>query len=512
MDSIKMMAIRQFGHISVRNYERIRYSFRNKVRLLSLQVLGTRIAKLSGVTPELYDCCVNTCHAFTLDFAHEEVCSECGERRFDEKGSPRQHYQYIPTISRFQAMFNNPDLIQKLAYRHNYPQDPGDLSNYFDSESYKDLCQWNIVIEGEDTGVCFFSGTYDIATSLLTDGVSVFKEFGSKNATCWPIMLQILNLPPSERAQLCNVLLLAIIPGPSQPKDFNSFLAPFVDECIKFARGVETYNVLTRRHFLLRHHPVMVCGDMQAIKHVEEMKGPNAMVPCHGCLGVGVYHQCKKTYYIPLTEPLDDDDPADKTSSYDPLALPLRTEENLKAQLQEMELVKDFPVEYGKLAKKYGISGPSVLDRIPSIQRPTSYPHEFLHLFLLNHGPNLVHLWAVSYPGIDNSGSQDYTLSKADWVAIGKETEAATNSLPAKFIRPIPNIQTSWSKFCGETWSFWLIYIGPIVLRGRLPQKFYDHYLELVHILKCLLMLENTTEWIRELRSEIVGYVERFEE
>ena len=494
MDSIKLMAIRQFGHISVRNYERIRYSFRDKVFLLTLQRLGTRIAKLSGVTPDMYDCCINTCHAFTLEYAEEVVCSGCGERRFDEKGSPRQRYQFIPTISRFQAMFNNPDLIQKLAYRHNYPQEPGDMSDYFDSQSYKDLCDRNIVIDGKDTGVRFFSGTYDIATSLLTDGVSVFKKFGSKDATCWPIMLQILNLSPAERVQMRNVLPIAIIPGPNQPKDFNSFLAPFVDECIRFARGVKTYNVLTRRDFVLRHHPVMVCGDMQAIKHVEELKGPNAVVPCRGCLGIGVYHRGKKTYYIPLAKPLHDDIPADNTSSYDPLALPLWTEENLKTQLQEMELVKDFPGEYDELAKKYGISGSSVLDRIPLIQRPTSYPHEFLHLFLLNHGPNLVRLWAGSYAGIDDSGCEDYMLSKADWVAIGRETEATTKSLLAKFVRPIPNIQTSWSKFCGETWSFWLIYIGPIVLRGRLPQKYYDHYLELVQILRCLLMLVNTVD------------------
>ncbi|KAF8595543.1 hypothetical protein BDV93DRAFT_456630, partial [Ceratobasidium sp. AG-I] len=121
-------------------------------------------------------------------------------------------------------------------------------------------------------------------------------------------------------------------------------------------------------------------------------------------------------------------------------------------------------------------------------------------------------LWAGTFAGIDDSGSEDYLLSNADWAAIGKETEAATYALPAKFVRLIPNIQTNWSKFCGDTWSFWLIYIGPVVLRGRLPQKYYDHYLELVSILKCLLMLENTTERIGQLRVDIAGYVKCFEQ
>ncbi|CAE6429791.1 unnamed protein product [Rhizoctonia solani] len=64
--------------------------------------------------------------------------------------------------------------------------------------------------------------------------------------------------------------------------------------------------------------------------------------------------------------------------------------------------------------------------------------------------------------------------------------------------------------YTAESWSFWLVYIGPVVLRGRLPQKYYDHYLELVCILKCLLNLENTTRRIEELREEIIEYVETF--
>ncbi|KAG8692847.1 hypothetical protein FRC08_009492 [Ceratobasidium sp. 394] len=165
-----------------------------------------------------------------------------------------------------------------------------------------------------------------------------------------------------------------------------------------------------------------------------------------------------------------------------------------------------------ELAKQYGISGPSILDLIPSIQRPMSYPHEFLHLFLLNHGPNLVSLWSGSYSRISDSGCENYLISRADWIAIGRETEASTNLLPSVFIRPLPNIQSSTHLYCGESWSFWLIYIGPIVLRGRLGQKYYDHYLELISILKCLLLFYNSTRRIEQLREEIAGYVERFEE
>ncbi|KAG8732066.1 hypothetical protein FRC10_001260, partial [Ceratobasidium sp. 414] len=508
LDSIKMMAIRQFGHISIRNYERIRYSFRNKVFLLTLQRLGTRIAALSGVKPDNYDCCVNVCHAFTGQFAEETTCSTCDQPRYDELNRPRQTYQYIPTIARFQAMFNNPSFVQALEYRHTYPQHEGRMDDFFDSELYKKLCQQNIIIDGKDTGVTFFSGKYDIATTILTDGVQIFHQ---ETATCWPVMLQILNLPPHDRSQLRNIIPLCVIPGPNQPKDFNSFLEPFVEESIRFSRGIKTFNVVTRRDFLLRHHPVLVAGDMQAIKHLEEMKGVNAKVPCRGCESVGIYSAERRTYYIPLAAPLSSDRPAASTSSYDPLALPLRTEARMATQLDKMDRAATSR-EYEELAKRYGISGHSILDRIPSIKRPTSYPYEFLHLFLLNHVPDLLTLWIGGNPGIPDAGCENYLISREDWAAIGKETEAATNLLPTAFIRPLPNIQTRQRVFCGESWSFWTLYVGPIVLRGRLPKKYYDHFLGLVSIIKCLLEFENSTERIERLREEIAEYVERYEE
>ncbi|KAG8738793.1 hypothetical protein FRC12_016562, partial [Ceratobasidium sp. 428] len=99
-------------------------------------------------------------------------------------------------------------------------------------------------------------------------------------------------------------------------------------------------------------------------------------------------------------------------------------------------------------------------------------------------------LWTNTHDGVKNAGSGNYLISRADWAAIGRETEAATSLLPAEFIRPLLNIQTNQRLYNGESWSFWLIYIGPI----------------------CLLELNNTTDRIKQLRVDIAGYVERFEE
>jgi hypothetical protein len=418
INSIKMMAIRLFGHISQRNYEHIRFSFKENIRLLTLQRLHTRIANLSGVKPVSVPCCIRICHAFTRDHSEEEVCSRCGEPRYDYKGRPRQTFEYLPFLPRLQAYFNNPEIFQKLLYRRDYVQKPGALNDIFDSSLYKLLCAQRLIVNGKDTGKNFFSGDYDIATSLLTDGVQIFKQASQDNSSCWPLMLQNLNLPPTERAQLRNLIPLGVIPGPNQPRDFNSFLAPFVDECAVSAMGVETYNSLTGAMFLLRHHPLIVCGDMQAIKHVEEIKGTGAVVPCRGCEMTGTYHALRRTYYYPLAQPSDlPGSNPDSVEAWDPLNLPLRTESRMIRQLERME---NAPTQaaYDDLGKRYGIAGRSILDEIPSIQRPTSYPHEFMHLFLINHGPELVALWTNKYKGISDEGMGNYFISQADWVAI----------------------------------------------------------------------------------------------
>ncbi|QRV77824.1 hypothetical protein RhiJN_05839 [Ceratobasidium sp. AG-Ba] len=183
----------------------------------------------------------------------------------------------------------------------------------------------------------------------------------------------------------------------------------------------------------------------------------------------------------------------------------------MKRQTEKMLNAKSTR-EYKKLGTKYGISGPTILDCIPLLQRPTSYLHEFLHLFLLNHLKNLVALWSGNDATVPDDGCKNYCISSADWEAIGRESEAATASIPSYFMRPLGNIKTQPWLYCGESWVFWLLYIGLIVLRNRLASKYYKHFMELVSIVKCLIQFENSTEQIEQLHEEIAGYVERYEE
>src|SRR5260221_54493 len=49
---------------------------------------------------------------------------------------------------------------------------------------------------------------------------------------------------------------------------------------------------------------------------------------------------------------------------------------------------------------------------------------------------------------------------------IGKETAAASNTIPALFGQRTLNIYTEAHVFMAEDWSFWLIHLTPLLLKG----------------------------------------------
>ena len=55
------------------------------------------------------------------------------------------------------------------------------------------------------------------------------------------------NLAPEVRVKKDNFLIGAIIPGPKEPKDFNSFLAPIVSE-LQELEGVLLIHILNLKN------------------------------------------------------------------------------------------------------------------------------------------------------------------------------------------------------------------------------------------------------------------------
>ena len=180
--------------------------------------------------------CVNDCVLFEDldkgDYAGRvaEVCDKCQEPRFERRGrsiSPRKKFFYIPLSAQVETL----------------KQQPG-----FDTSAEK---MANQIRAGVTCCDSFWGGTMGtsflqqhpqaldhfatkLALSVGLDGVQTFKK---EEYEVWPIEVKFWNLHPEERTSKGFVLMTTLIPGPNNPKNFEPYLKPLLDEILASQTG-----------------------------------------------------------------------------------------------------------------------------------------------------------------------------------------------------------------------------------------------------------------------------------
>lgn len=185
-----------------------------------------KLNKLVDIKLNHIDMCKNSCCAFTGIYVDDLACRFCGLERYiisNNSQKPQKSAIYIPLLDRFRIQYADLERSLKLRYRSQREEcNYGIYGDIFDGELYKELVE-----EG------FFEDERDIALIGSTDGYQIFRQ---KTDDCWIVMFINANLSPDIRVKKENLLISAIIPGPNQPKDFNSFLRPIIDE-LKILQG-----------------------------------------------------------------------------------------------------------------------------------------------------------------------------------------------------------------------------------------------------------------------------------
>ena len=104
-----------------------------------------------------------------------------------------------------------------------------------------------------------------------------------------------------------------------------------------------------------------------------------------------------------------------------------------------------------------------------------------------------------SFKGLDK-GTGSYELMHKVWEAIGAATAAAGSSVPGAFgVRP-RNVADDKTTCIADMWSFWMLYIRPVLLNRKFQRwVYYDHFIELVKLVNLCLQFEITKAQISEL-------------
>ena len=197
-------------------------------------------------------------------------------------------------------------MAQSMQYRTNYTHTPGTFTDIFDGKDYQTLCGAPITVNNIPlkSGNKHFEDPRDVALGLSTDGFGIFNL---GQATAWPLILFNYNLPPETRFHIDNIIPLGIIPGPNKPAIPDSFLVPLLEELYQLARGVHTYDALSRSMFHLQAFLIILFGDLPAISMLMKMKGVSGLSPCRACTikAIPIPGDTNKTHYVPLSTNLD---------------------------------------------------------------------------------------------------------------------------------------------------------------------------------------------------------------
>ncbi|KAJ7666787.1 hypothetical protein DFH06DRAFT_984464 [Mycena polygramma] len=135
-----------------------------------------------------------------------------------------------------------------------------------------------------------------------------------------------------------------------------------------------------------------------------------------------------------------------------------------------------------------------------------------MHLIWENLIKNLILLWTGEFKGLDE-GTGEYELAKAVWEAIASRTSSASDTIPSAYGSRVPNIAKDRPNVSAEMWSFWTLYLGPVLLRRRFRNaKYFVHFIQLVRLLNICLQFEISNAEIEEVRVGFIAWVRRYEE
>ena len=194
---------------------------------ISLYRIKNSFKKFVNIEPQWIDMCIYSCCAYTGLFENRMQCPHCNAPRYQaDQQKPRYQFACFSLKERLKIQYKDPNRANELRYRHMYTSrhgfgKDGKIGDVFDGKCYLDLLK-----------KVYFQDERDIALTGSIDGYQIFRQ---KTDDCWVILFINANLPPEERVLKENLLITSIIPGPKEPKDFNSFINPIVDELKELA-------------------------------------------------------------------------------------------------------------------------------------------------------------------------------------------------------------------------------------------------------------------------------------
>ena len=290
-----------------------------------------------------------------------------------------------------------------------------------------------------------------LTLSINIDGLPLFK---SSNTNVWPI-LALINESKSRVP-----FVIALFTGNGKPTDLDEFLGEFVEDINKAERhGLTVENKLYYAKIIS-----FVC-DAPARALLKNIKGHSGYSACERCVQRGTYRNGRMAY-----------------SMTDSLA---RTN-----------------IKFNELDDKNHHHGPTPLSRL-NVGLVSNFVLDYMHLVCLGVVRRLIGFWT--------KGPLKFRQGRQTVMNISQHLIGLQPYMPTEFVRK-PRGLNEVDRWKATEFRQFLIYYGPVVLKGRLPVKLYQNFVCLTTAIYMLLSPVLVSDYCDYAKQLLLFFVQSFEQ
>jgi len=292
----------------------------------------------------------------------------------------------------------------------------------------------------------------DLKLLLNVDGLPLFK---SSAGQVYPILITIMNVP-----QLKNIVFpVGIYYGMQKPNNIFDFLNPFIDELVD----------------LMKRGIIIELGNKVSVKLIGLCCDAPAKKDLLGIKGHGGYNSCTKCTVHGRT--------IERRRTFTDLDCPMRTNNDFINWVDVNFRQSDTP-----------------LVRIPDFDFVKSIILDYMHLVCLGVMRTMLLIWC--------NGDLPHKLSRKLIQVVSDFMTNNRRSLPMEFVRQ-PRDLKYLLRFKATEYRSFLLYLGPVALKGVLTDEKYNNFLTLHVAISILLnpkscQMPDLTEYARSLLRHFV--------
>ena len=135
-----------------------------------------------------------------------------------------------------------------------------------------------------------------------------------------------------------------------------------------------------------------------------------------------------------------------------------------------------------------------------------------MHFIYENVLKNLILLWTGKFKDL-TMGICDYILEHMVWEAIGEATAISSDTIPSAYSARIRNIAGDRSTFTAENYSFWAVFIAPVLLQNKfIHPEYYHHFVKLVKLIILCLKFDYSAGDVSDIQNGFVEWVVKYEQ